>query len=74
MQCKRIPDVSLTFCCVKELFILIAIPFLLSSIFYCSLICILNVLVLELLVPKLLIVIVIRLKCSESYMPGYCDM
>lgn len=65
MQCKRSPDIPLTFCCVKELFILIVIPFL-SIIFYCSLTSILNVLLLE-LVSELLIVI-------ESYMPGYCDM
>lgn len=34
MQCKRIPDVSLTFCCLKEIFILIVIPlvFLVCSI------------------------------------------
>lgn len=34
MQCKRIPDVSLTFCYLKEIFILIVIPlvFLVCSI------------------------------------------
>lgn len=47
MQCNRIPDVSLTFCCLKEIFILIVIPLVGFSMFCCSLIYRLTVLVLE---------------------------